>query len=319
MKTAFITGACGQIGSYLSELLLQDNYQVYGLQHKDAPAIPSYLNAILENPNFKLVIGDITDQQMISSFIANHQPNLFINCAAQSNVRESFESPEYTKKATGDSVTTCLEAIRQHSLDTRFITLGSSEMFGKSPSPQNELSTFDPQSPYAEAKLMGYRATANYRKVYGLFACNAICFNSESPRRPEVYVTKKISTAAVRIKLGLQDKLVLGDLKSVRDFSHAQDTARAIYKIITARSPDDFVVASGKMHSVQDFVERAFNKLQLNWQDYVVIDPKFFRSTPPNVFCGNNSKLINTLNWKPKYTFEQLVDEMVEYDLKEMK
>lgn len=314
-QIACITGATGQIGSYLCEILLQEGYVVRGLRHRSASPYPLYMDRLLKNHQLELILGDITDASFINDYVSRFRPNLFINCAAQSNVVSSFSTPEYTMRATGDSVINCLEAIRQYSPDTRFITLGSSLMFGDNPPPQNESTMMIAESPYAQAKIKGYNATINYRKEYNLFACNAICFNSESYRRSEDYVSRKITRTAARIKLGLQDKLILGNLQSLRDFSHAQDTANAIYQIITADEPDDFIIASGQSHSVQEFVELAFTTCRLNWQDYVITDPKFLRNKKESIHCGNASKIRAKLNWEPKYSFADLVREMVNYDL----
>jgi GDPmannose 4,6-dehydratase len=314
MKIACVTGACGQIGSYLCEILLQEGYEIFGLKHANN-SVPKYMDSLLSNPKMHLITGDVTNIGMITKYVSTYQPYLFINCAAQSNVVSSFNLSEYTIRNTGDSVKNCLEAIRQCSPTTRFVTLGSSLMFGDTPPPQNETSCLDPKSPYAKAKVMGYNSTIQYREKYGLFACNTICFNSESPRRSEEYVSRKITKATTLIKQGLQDKLILGNLQALRDFSHAQDTAWAIFKIITHSEPDDFVVASGQQHSIQELVESAFTHCQLCWQDYVETDPKYFRSEKENIYCGDISKINNKLGWSPCYSFDDLVKEMVDFDL----
>jgi GDPmannose 4,6-dehydratase len=315
MKVAVVSGSTGQIGSYLCELLLQEGYDVYGLKHHNDNIYPPYIKNLLLNPKFKLFFGDISDKSFVNSFITKYRPNLFLNCAAQSNVVSSFTSKDYTMMATGESVIYCLDAIKNHSPTTRFITLGSPLMFGNSPVPQNELSLLDAKSPYAEAKIIAYRAAIKYRQKYNLFACNAICFNSESPRRSIEYVSRKITNSAARIKLGLQDKLILGNINSLRDFSHSQDTATAIYQIITHRQPDDFVIASGKTHSIQEIVELAFSQCNLNWKQCVEIDPKYFRNEKENVYCGDISKIYRELQWQPTIKFEDLIKEMIEYDL----
>lgn len=311
MKTACVTGATGQIGSYLCEILLRKGYEIQGLKYDSCP---DYMNSSMKNSNLKLLSGDITDSLFMQDWILRAQPNLFINCAAQSNVVASFEKADYTMQATGDAVINCLHAIKQHSPYTKFVTLGSALMFGDTPAPQSELGPFDPKSPYAKAKLMAHEAVCYYRNS-GLFVCNAICFNSESPRRGEDYVTRKITMGAARIKYGLQDKLVLGNLQSIRDFSHAQDTANAIYKIVTHNTPDDFVIASGQTHSIQEIVEIVFTRCGLNWQDYVVIDPKYFRGTKENTLCGDTNKIRTQLSWTPKYSFTNLIEEMIDHDL----
>lgn len=315
---ACITGSVGQIGSFLCERLLLEEWDVFGLKRSDG-IVPDYFNDILNHPNFNIVYGDINERSLIDSFVSYNRPDIFINCASQSSVTESRTDPVYAARTTGDSVEVMLQAIKKYSPGTRFVTLGSSEMFGLvSPPPQNETSPFDMPgtSPYAAAKIKAYQATLSYRYDHKLFASNAICFNSESPRRPDSYVTRKITKAAAAIKLGLQDKLYLGNIQSLRDFSHASDVADAVYRIVTADVPDNFVIASGQSHSVQEFVEVAFGRLDLDWRNYVVIDPKFFRAGKENVFCGDVTKIKSKLGWEPKYDFVGLVNEMIDYDLK---
>jgi len=316
MKTACITGISGQTGSYLCELLLREGYKVYGMKRRSSSLNTERIDHVFNDPNLKLIYGDITDYGSVSSFVADTKPDIFINCAAQSHVKVSFELPLYTMDATGNGVLNCLEAIKKYSPHTKFVTMSSSEMFGDSPPPQNELSLFKPRSVYAIAKVAGYHSTIHYREAYGLFAANAICFNHESPRRAENFVTRKITRAATRIKLGLQDKLILGNLKACRDWGHAKDTANAVYKIVTADTPSEFVVSTGEMHSVQEFVEIVFNKLDLDWENFVVIDSKYFRETEVDALCGNSTKIRTNLNWEPKYTFDMLIDEMIQSDLK---
>lgn len=320
MQTAFITGITGQIGSYLCELLLNMNYEVYGLKRRSSSLNTERINHIYTDPhingnNLKLIYGDITDSSSIDDIVSNIKPDLFFNCAAQSHVRVSFDVPIYTMDATGTSVLNCLEAIRKHSLKTKFLTCSSSEMFGSSPPPQNELTTFHPCSPYAVAKTTGYYITINYREAYGIHACNAINFNTESPRRGETFVTRKITRAATRIKLGLQNKLYLGNLDAKRDWSHAADVAEAMYKIITAPSAGDYVVASGEMRPVKEFAEMVFTKLGLDYLQYVEFDPRYLRPSEVDALCGDPTKLKTTLGWEPAYSFEDLVDEMIKFDM----
>ena len=321
MKTVFITGASGQIGSYLSEIMLSNDYIVYGLKRPSSSNITNLEN-VISNSDFKLVNGDITDDKFINNFVSNIKPDIFVNCAAQSNViksSESFDSKYLTRLAGASSTISCLNAIRKHSSNTKFVTLGSSLMFGNSPPPQNENCPFDPKSPYALAKLISYDVVNYYRNFHNLFASNAICFNSESPRRPENYVSRKITKAIARIKYGLQDKLVLGNLNALRDFSHAKDTANAIFKIITYHQPDNFIVASGQTHSIQELVELAFIYCNLDWKNYVETDLKFFREKKENIYCGDVLKIRNYLNWEPKYNFFDLVKEMVDHDIELVK
>lgn len=320
MKTACVTGISGQCGSYLAELLLKQGYKVYGLKRRSSSFNTERLNHIYkdlhEGSNLELVYGDLSDYSSISALVDKIKPDLFFNLAAQSHVKVSFDIPIYTMCVTGTGVLTCLEAIRNYSPNTRFLTSSSSEMFGASPPPQNENTIFKPRSPYAIAKVAGYYTTINYREAYNIFACNSICFNMESPRRGETFVTRKITMAAARIKEGLQDKLYLGNLESKRDWQHAKDGAMAMYKIITADKPDDYVVSTGEMHSVREFMELVFSKLGLKWQDYVEIDPKYFRPTEVDALCGDSTKIRNLLNWSPQYSFDNLVDEMIQSDLK---
>lgn len=316
MKSCIISGISGQIGSYLCELLLSKGYKVYGIKRRSSSLNTERIDHLYDNPNLKLIYGDLSDYSSLSTLISDVKPDLFFNLAAMSHVKVSFEIPEYTFDVTGTGVIRILEAIRKHSPNTRFLTASSSEMFGSEPAPQSELTRFHPRSPYAVAKVAGYYATINYREAYNLFAVNSINFNTESPRRGPTFVTKKTTTAAVRCKLGLQDKLYLGNLKAKRDWSHAKDVADAMYKIITAPTPDDYVVSSGEMRSIEEFVDIVFNKLGMNYKDYVEFDPRLLRPTEVDALCGDSSKLRNALGWKPKYTFDMLIDEMIESDMK---
>jgi len=315
MNTAIITGCTGQVGSYMTELLLSEGYKVYGIKRRSSSLNTARIDHIFDNPNLKLEYGDVTDYASIVSLVSSIKPDLFINCAAQSHVRVSFTIPLYTFEATGTSVINCLEAIKTHSPQTRFITMSSSEMFGSTPPPQNEKTLFHPRSIYGVAKLAGYYAVINYREAYNLHCSNAICFNTESPRRGETFISKKIIKAATRIKLGLQDKLYLGNLNAKRDWSHASDTANAIYKIVTAAQPGDYVVSSDEMHSVEEFAQIVFSKLDLDWRQYISIDPKYFRPSEVDALCGDSTKIRSELNWLPKYNLNMLIDEMIAYDL----
>jgi GDPmannose 4,6-dehydratase len=317
--TACITGITGQTGSYLCELLLEKGYQIYGLKRRSSSFNTERLNHVYEDPHadskLKLVYGDLSDFSSLSSLVAEVKPDLFFNLAAQSHVRVSFDIPEYTMDVTGTGVIRALEAIHKHSPQTKFLTASSSEMFGSTPPPQSETTPFHPRSPYGVAKVAGFWATTNYRESYGMHACNAISFNHESGRRGETFVTRKITMAATRIKLGLQDKLYLGNLEAKRDWSHAADVADAMFKIITAPEPDDYVVASGEMHSVREFAEMVFNKLDLDYSKYVEFDARYLRPAEVDALCGDPTKLKTKLGWQPKYTFEQLVDEMIASDM----
>lgn len=320
MKTACITGITGQTGSYLCDLLLDKGYKVYGLKRRSSSINTDRIDHVYDIPqhngNLHLAYGDLCDYSSLSNWISGIKPDLFFNMAAQSHVKVSFDIPEYTMDITGTGVTRVLEAIRIHSPQTKFLTASSSEMFGSSPPPQNELTKFHPRSPYGIAKVSGYYTTINYREAYGLHACNAISFNHESSRRGETFVTRKITRAATRIKMGLQDKLYLGNLSAQRDWSHAADVAEGMYKIITADTPDDYVIASGETHSVEEFLEIVFTKLGLNYHDYVELDSRYLRPSEVDSLCGDASKIKSNLGWEPKYNFEQLVDEMIGCDLK---
>jgi GDPmannose 4,6-dehydratase len=318
--TACITGITGQTGSYLCDLLLSKGYKVYGLKRRSSLLNTErvdhvYTDLHIDDTKLEMTYGDMADYSSLVSWIGDIKPDLLFNMAAMSHVRVSFDIPEYTVDIGGTSVVRVLEAIRKTSPKTKFLTASSSEMFGSTPPPQNEQTRFHPRSPYAVAKVAGYYATVNYREAYGLHACNAISFNHESPRRGETFVTRKITLGAARIKMGLQDKLYLGNLAAKRDWSHAADVADAMYKIVTADDPSDYVIASGQMHSVQEFAELVFSKLGLNWKDYVEFDPRYLRPSEVDALCGDPFKIKAFLSWQPKYTFEALVDEMIASDL----
>lgn len=320
MKTACITGITGQTGSYLCDILLEKGYKVYGMKRRCSLLNTGRIDHILCDPhinsNLELIYGDLSDYASISNIVGDIKPDLFFNLGAQSHVRVSFDIPEYTMDVVGTGVIRILEAIKKNSPKTKFLTASSSEMFGSSPPPQNELTIFQPKSPYAIAKIVGYYSTINYRESYGIHACSAISFNHESSRRGETFVTRKITRAATRIKLGLQDYLYLGNLDAKRDWSHASDVAHAMYKIINADQPEDYVIASGEMHSVKDFLELVFTKLNLNYKDYVKFDPRYLRPSEVDALCGDASKLINKLGWKPVYKFEDIINEMITADMK---
>lgn len=321
MQTSVITGITGQTGSYLAELLLQKGHKVYGLKRRSSSLNTARIDHLYrdlhENDQLELVYGDLSDYSSIVNLVADTKPDYFYHCGAQSHVAVSFMVAENTFDITGTGVIRSLEAIRKHSPKTHFLMMASSEMFGSTPPPQNELTPFHPRSPYAVAKVAGYYATINYREAYKLCASNAIVFNHESPRRSETFVTRKITRAATRIKLGLQKKLYLGNLQAKRDWQHAKDVANAIITITDADIPNDYVLATGEMHSVQEFVELVFGKLRLDWQEYVKIDPKYFRPTEVDALCGSNDKFRQAFPaWQPQYTFQNLVEEMITEDMK---
>jgi GDPmannose 4,6-dehydratase len=319
-KTACITGITGQTGSYLCDMLLAKGYKVYGLKRRSSLINTErvdhvYTDLHVDDSKLEMTYGDLADYSSLVSWIGDIKPDLLFNMAAMSHVRVSFDIPEYTVDIGGTGVIRVLEAIRKTSPKTKFLTASSSEMFGSTPPPQNEQTRFHPRSPYAVAKVAGYYATVNYREAYGIHACNAISFNHESPRRGETFVTRKITLGAARIKMGLQEKLYLGNLSARRDWSHAADVADAMYRIVTADEASDYVVASGEMHSVQEFAELVFSKLGMDYTQYVEFDPRYLRPSEVDALCGDPSKIRSELGWIPQYSFDQLVDEMIASDL----
>jgi GDPmannose 4,6-dehydratase len=314
-RSIIISGATGQIGSYACEKYLNEGFKVYGIKRRSSSFNTERVDHLLVNSDFKLEYGDLTDYSSIGNLVAKVKPDIFLNCGAQSHVRVSFDIPIHTMSATGDSVINCLEAIRTHSPDTRFITMSSSEMFGSTPPPQNEQTPFHPRSVYAIAKLTGYYATMHYREAYNMFCSNAICFNTESPRRGIPFATRKITFGAARCKLGLQKEIRMGNLKAQRDWQHAQDTVEALYLMSMADKPDDYCVGTGVMRSVEEFAKIVFSKLNMDYRDYIVFDPGYLRKTEVDALCCDNSKIKEKLGWKPKISFEQLVDEMIANDM----
>jgi len=313
MKTAIITGITGQDGSYLSELLLEQGYDVYGIVRRSSSINTARINhLLLPEEKVKLIYGDLADG--IDTIIHNVQPDLIFNLAAMSHVRVSFDVPVYTLDINTIGPARILESIHRLGLKdkTRYYQASSSEMFGSAFPPQNELTPFQPCSPYGCAKLAAYWLTKTYRDGYGLFASNGILFNHESPRRGETFVTQKIVRGAVRIKLGLQSDLTLGNLDAKRDWGHSKDYMRAIIAILEHHSPDDFVVATGEYYSVKDFVVKVFTALDLDWKQYVKYDAKYTRPKEVPALLGNPAKIKEILNWTPQITFEELVNEMIE-------
>jgi GDPmannose 4,6-dehydratase len=310
-RVALITGLSGQDGSYLAEFLLDRDYDVHGL-------VP-YGRRELCDSRCQVHYGDLTDASRLAAVCNEVAPDEVYNLGAQSHVRVSFDLPVHTADVTGLGTLRVLEAIRQHQAATgrqpRFYQASSSEMFGNANSPQNETTRFHPRSPYACAKVFAYWQTVNYREAYGLFAANGILFNHESPRRGEHFVTRKITRAAARIKLGLQDRLALGNIDAQRDWGFAGDYVEAMWLMLQHESPDDFVIATGKTHSVRNFLEEAFGHLDLDYNDYVDIDQKLFRPTEVDALSGDASKAKTLLGWKPRVSFSELVRMMTEYDL----
>ena len=322
MKKALITGITGQDGSYLAELLLNKGYAVHGLIRRASTFNTERIDHLYKDfhdpaARIYLYYGDLSVSGQLMDLLHDIQPDEIYHLGAQSHVRVSFDMPEYTGDITGLGTLRLLEAIRKTGIKTKFYQASSSEMFGAAPPPQNELTPFQPQSPYAAAKVYAYYVVRNYRDAYKIFACNGILFNHESPRRGETFVTRKITRAATRIKLGLQDKLYLGNLDAKRDWGFAGDYVEAMWLILQQEKPDDFVIATGETHSVKEFVERVFRKLNLDDQKHVVIDPKYFRPTEVDVLLGDSSKAKNILGWKPRVGFDQLIDMMIEADMEQ--
>jgi GDPmannose 4,6-dehydratase len=324
MKRALITGITGQDGSYLTELLLSKGYEVHGITRRSSTFNTDRIDHIYVDPHSPearmfLHYGDLSDGTGLRSILERVQPDEVYNLAAQSHVAVSFHQPEYTADVDGLGVLRLLEAIRDYVKRTgnnlRFYQAGTSEMFGASPPPQSEQTPFYPRSPYAVAKVYGFWQTVNHREAYGLFACNGILFNHESERRGETFVTRKITRAAARIKMGLQDTLYLGNLDAKRDWGHAQDYVEAMWLMLQQDEPDDYVVATGESYSVREFVAKVFDFLKLDWQEHVKIDPKYFRPTEVEYLWGDPTKIKTKLGWQPKVTIDQLVARMVEHDL----
>ncbi len=320
MKKAFITGITGQDGSYLAEFLLGRGYAVHGLIRRSSTFNTDRIDHLyrdFHDPQARVYLhyGDLSVSGQLTDLLHDIQPDEIYHLGAQSHVRVSFDMPEYTGDVTGLGTLRLLEAIRKTGVKARFYQASSSEMFGAAPPPQSELTPFHPQSPYAAAKVYAYYVVRNYRDAYGLFACNGILFNHESPRRGETFVTRKITRAATRIKLGLQDKLYLGNLDAKRDWGFAGDYVEAMWLILQQDRPDDFVIATGETHSVREFAERVFQKLDLDYQQYVVIDPRYFRPTEVDVLLGDSTKAKTVLGWKPRVGFDQLIDMMIAADM----
>ena len=323
MKKALITGITGQDGSYLAELLLDKGYEVHGLVRRSSTFNADRLNRVYQNPQeatAKLTLhhGDVTDGQGITNLVLKIQPDEIYNLAAQSHVRVSFDNPVYTADVVAMGALHVLEAARKlnETKPTRVYQASSSEMYGNvSESPQTETTPFFPQSPYACAKVFAYHQTVNYRNAYNMFAVNGILFNHESPRRGETFVTRKITRAATRIKLGLQEKLYLGNLDSQRDWGFAKDYVEGMWLMLQNDQAEDFVFATGKPHSIRQFLDFTFGYLDLDWNDYVEIDPRYFRPTEVNLLKGDYSKAKAKLGWEPKTNCQELAEIMVDHDL----
>lgn len=324
MKKALITGITGQDGSYLAELLLQKGYEVHGIIRRASTFNTDRIDHLYKDPHdpearLFLHYGDLTDGTGLRRILEKVQPDEVYNLGAQSHVKVSFEQPEYTADVVATGTLRLLEALRDYikvsGKEVRIYQAGSSEMFGASPPPQNEKTPFYPRSPYAAAKVAAYWYAVNYREAYGLFICNGILFNHESPRRGETFVTRKITRAVGRIKMGLQKKLYLGNLEAKRDWGYAGDYVEAMWLMLQQSEPDDYVIATGESHSVREFLEEAFGYVGLDWRRYVEVDPRYFRPTEVDHLQGDATKARAKLGWRPKVTFKELVRMMVDHDL----
>jgi GDPmannose 4,6-dehydratase len=320
MKTALITGVNGQDGSYLAEFLLAKGYEVHGLIRRSSSFNTQRVEHIYHDPHesgvhFRMHYGDLSDSGSLINLIRQLEPNEIYHLGAQSHVKVSFEVPEYTADATGMGTIRMLEAIRASGVNTRFYQASSSEMYGAAPPPQNEETPFHPRSPYGVSKVFAFWSAVNYREAYGTFASNGILFNHESIRRGETFVTRKISRAVARIKAGMQDKLYLGNLDASRDWGYAPEYVEAMWMILQQDEPEDFVIATGEAHTVREFVELAFDRVGLDWQRHVEIDPRYFRPAEVESLCGDPAKAREKLGWKAKTSFEELVALMVDGDV----
>ena len=319
-RRALLTGITGQDGSYLAELLLKKGYEVYGIIRRSSSFNTGRLDAIYQDPHvpdrrLNLVYGDLNDASSLNKILRDVGPDEIYNLGAQSHVRVSFDVPEYTAEVTGVGAIRLLEAVREAGMAPRFYQASSSELYGSSPAPQSETTRFHPRSPYAVAKLYAYWITVNYREAYGMYACNGILFNHESPRRGETFVTRKITRAVARIKLGLQDKLFLGNLDARRDWGFAGDYVEAMWRMLQLDTADDFVIATGECFTVRQFLELAFGHVGLPWEKFVEIDPRYYRPAEVDELRGDMEKARRVLDWAPKVKLPELVKMMVDADL----
>ena len=321
-KKALITGITGQDGSFLTELLLEKGYTVHGIIRRTSSFNTQRIDHLYQDPHIPgtrifLDHGDLSDSTSLNTILRQVVPDEIYNLGAQSHVRVSFDIPEYTTDVTAVGTVRLLEAIRELKIKPKFYQASSSEMFGKViETPQTETTPFYPRSPYACAKVFAYHTTVNYREAFGLFACNGILFNHESERRGETFVTRKITRAVTRIKLGLQNKLFLGNLDAKRDWGYAKDYVEAMWLMMQAERPDDYVIATGETHSVKEFVEEAFGYLDLDWKKHVEIDPWYYRPSEVDLLLGDASKARKELGWEPRVGFKELVRLMIDHDLK---
>lgn len=319
-RRALLTGLTGQDGSYLAELLLEKGYEVHGVIRRSSSFNTGRIEHLYRDPHESGArlfshYGDLSDPVALTRLIYQLQPHEIYNLGAQSHVRVSFDIPEYTFDVTGGGTLRLLEAIRESEVKTRFYQASSSEIFGSTPPPQNEATPFHPRSPYAVAKVAAYWATVNYREAYDMFAVNGILFNHESPRRGETFVTRKITRAVARIQAGLQDKLYLGNLDAERDWGYAPDFVEAMWMMMQADQPEDYVVATGETHSVREALDVAFARAGLDPDDHVEIDPRYYRPAEVDSLLGDASKAREKLGWEPKVRFRELIELMVDADI----
>jgi len=321
VKKALITGITGQDGSYLAELLLSKDYEVHGIIRRASTFNTERIDHLYQDPHINgvrlfLHYGDISDSTNLIKLLYRIQPDEIYHLGAQSHVRVSFDIPEYTGDVTGLGTVRILEAIRETGLKAKFYQASSSEMYGKVQEvPQRETTPFYPRSPYGAAKVYSYWLTVNYRESYGMFACNGILFNHESPRRGETFVTRKVTRAAARIKVGLEDKLYLGNLNAKRDWGYAKEYVEAMWLMLQQEEPDDYVVATGETHSVRELLEEAFSYVGLDWHKHVEIDPRYYRPAEVDVLIGDPTKAKRKLGWEAKIKFKDLVRVMVDADM----
>jgi GDPmannose 4,6-dehydratase len=319
MKKALVTGITGQDGSYLAEQLIDKGYEVHGLVRRSSSFNTDRLDHLYRDPHERGVrlfthYGDLTESSRLVKLVYEIQPDEVYHLGAQSHVRVSFDTPEYTSDAVGMGTVRLLEAIRETGVETRFYQASSSEMFGAAPPPQSEATPFHPRSPYAVAKVMAHWITVNYRESYGIFAATGILFNHESPRRGETFVTRKITRALARIEAGLQEKLFLGNLDARRDWGYTPDYTDAMWRILQADEPDDYVIATGAMHSVREFLDEAAAHIGIDWQQVVEFDERYLRPAEVDALQGDASKAREKLGWTPTVGFKELVQIMVDAD-----
>ena len=319
-QVAFITGITGQDGSYLAELLLSKGYEVHGLIRRSSSFNTGRLNDIYQDShvdNRKMILhyGDLQDSTSLANLIREVKPSEIYNLGAQSHVKVSFEIPEYTADITGTGTIRLLEAIRASGVSTKFYQASSSELYGSTPPPQNELTPFHPRSPYGAAKIFSYWSTVNYREAYGMHASNGILFNHESPRRGETFVTRKITRAVARIAAGIEKDVYLGNLDAVRDWGYAKEYVEAMWLMLQQPKGDDFVIATGESATVRQFAEVAFNKANLNWEDHVKLDKRYLRPSEVDSLVGDASKAEKILGWKAKTNWKKLAELMVDADI----